>query len=75
MEHSWPDLGRRPLVGAAYRSDVRTGVATHPPSLAAINPWEGFNDAYRDWRGLHLRFGRDRDRDRPGGVVGQHPAA
>jgi predicted acyl esterase len=41
--------GKVGLNGVSYLALSQYGVAaTHPPSLAAICPWEGFSDAYRD---------------------------
>ncbi len=41
--------GRVGLNGVSYLALSQYGAAaTHPPSLAAICPWEGFTDPYRD---------------------------
>jgi predicted acyl esterase len=42
--------GRVGLTGVSYLAIAQWGVAaTRPPHLAAISPWEGFTDAYRDF--------------------------
>jgi predicted acyl esterase len=42
--------GRVGMTGVSYLAISQwTAAATRPPSLAAINPWEGFTDAYRDF--------------------------
>lgn len=49
--------GRVGLSGVSYLAISQwTGAATRPPHLAAICPWEGFTDLYRDFA-------------RPGGVL------
>ena len=41
--------GRVGLLGVSYLAITQYGAAaTHPPHLAAICPWEGFTDVYRD---------------------------
>ncbi|MCB9409443.1 CocE/NonD family hydrolase [Mycolicibacterium sp.] len=41
--------GRVGLLGVSYLAISQYGAAaTHPPHLAAICPWEGFSDLYRD---------------------------
>ena len=46
---SWSN-GRVGMTGVSYLAISQwTAAATRPPSLAAINPWEGFTDAYRDF--------------------------
>jgi uncharacterized protein len=45
--------GRVGMSGVSYLASSQWGVAsTRPPSLKAINPWEGASDPYRD-RALH----------------------
>lgn len=42
--------GRVGMTGVSYLAITQwTGAATRPPHLAAINPWEGFTDAYADF--------------------------
>jgi predicted acyl esterase len=42
--------GRIGMTGVSYLAISQwTAAVTRPPSLAAINPWEGFTDAYRDF--------------------------
>lgn len=42
--------GKVGMSGVSYLAISQwTGAATRPPHLAAINPWEGFTDAYRDF--------------------------
>lgn len=42
--------GKVGMTGVSYLAIAQwTGAATRPPHLAAINPWEGFTDAYRDF--------------------------
>lgn len=42
--------GRVGLLGVSYLAiSQRAGAAERPPHLAAICPWEGFTDAYRDF--------------------------
>ena len=42
--------GRIGMTGVSYLAITQwTAAATRPPHLAAINPWEGFTDAYRDF--------------------------
>lgn len=42
--------GRVGMTGVSYLAISQwTAAATRPPHLAAINPWEGFTDAYRDF--------------------------
>lgn len=49
--------GRVGMLGVSYLALSQwAGAATRPPHLAAICPWEGFTDAYRDFA-------------RPGGVL------
>ena len=44
----WSD-GRVVMLGVSYLAMSQYGAAAlHPPGLAAICPWEGFTDAYRD---------------------------
>ncbi len=46
---SWSS-GKVGMSGVSYLAISQwTGAATRPPHLAAINPWEGFTDAYRDF--------------------------
>lgn len=41
--------GKVGLSGVSYLATSQWGAAgTHPPHLAAINPWEGFSDIYRE---------------------------
>lgn len=45
---SW-STGRVGMAGVSYFSIIQwLAAATRPPHLAAINPWEGFSDSYRD---------------------------
>ena len=47
-ERPWSD-GRVVMLGVSYLAMSQFGAAAlHPPALAAICPWEGFTDAYRD---------------------------
>ena len=47
-EQPWSD-GRVVMLGVSYLAMSQFGAAAlHPPALAAICPWEGFTDAYRD---------------------------
>ena len=47
-EQPWSN-GRVGLLGISYYASNQWQVAAmHPPHLAAICPWEGFNDSYRD---------------------------
>lgn len=42
--------GRVGMTGVSYLAIVQWRIAaTRPPHLCAINPWEGFTDAYRDF--------------------------
>lgn len=42
--------GRVGMTGVSYLAIIQWYVAaTRPPHLAAINPWEGFSDLYRDF--------------------------
>ncbi|MFM8241110.1 MAG: CocE/NonD family hydrolase [Actinomycetota bacterium] len=42
--------GKVGLLGVSYLAISQYGAAaTHPPHLAAICPWEGFSDVYRDF--------------------------
>jgi predicted acyl esterase len=42
--------GKVGMTGVSYLAIMQWAVAsTRPPHLAAINPWEGFTDAYRDF--------------------------
>jgi len=42
--------GQVGMTGVSYLAIVQWYVAAlHPPHLAAINPWEGFTDLYRDY--------------------------
>lgn len=42
--------GKVGMTGVSYLAITQwTGAATRPPHLAAINPWEGFTDAYPDF--------------------------
>jgi predicted acyl esterase len=42
--------GRIGMTGVSYLAISQwSAAATRPPHLAAINPWEGFTDAYRDF--------------------------
>jgi len=42
--------GRVGMTGVSYLAITQwAAAATRPPHLAAINPWEGFTDAYRDF--------------------------
>lgn len=42
--------GKVAMSGVSYLTTVQWQVAaTQPPHLAAINPWEGFSDMYRDF--------------------------
>jgi predicted acyl esterase len=48
-EQPW-STGKIGMSGVSYLAISQwTGAATRPPHLAAINPWEGFTDAYRDF--------------------------
>jgi len=41
--------GKVGLSGVSYLAISQWFVASHqPPHLAAINPWEGFSDMYRE---------------------------
>ena len=41
--------GKVGMSGVSYYAIIQWfAAATHPPHLAAINPWEGFSDRYRD---------------------------
>jgi len=45
---SWSN-GRVGMSGVSYLTSCQwTIAATHPPHLAAINPWEGWSDTYRE---------------------------
>lgn len=42
-------LGRVGMTGVSYLTVIQWYVAAlHPPHLAAINPWEGYSDLYRE---------------------------
>ena len=42
--------GKVGMAGVSYLANIQWRVAAErPPSLAAINPWEGFTDAYREY--------------------------
>ena len=46
---SWSN-GKVGMTGVSYLAISQwSAAATRPPHLAAINPWEGFTDAYRDF--------------------------
>ena len=62
--------GKVGMSGVSYLALMQWRVAElHPPSLAAINPWEGWSDTYREvafhggipdswfWPALHRRWG------------------
>jgi predicted acyl esterase len=41
--------GKAGLTGVSYLASAQWSIAaTHPPHLAAINPWEGWSDTYRE---------------------------
>lgn len=42
--------GRIGMTGVSYLANIQWRVASlHPPHLAAINPWEGWSDTYREF--------------------------
>lgn len=42
--------GRVGMTGVSYLANIQWRVAAlHPPHLAAINPWEGWSDTYREF--------------------------
>ncbi|MDF1554808.1 MAG: CocE/NonD family hydrolase [Deferrisomatales bacterium] len=67
--------GKVGLIGVSYLASSQWGAAaTNPPHLAAINPWEGWSDSYREvvrhggipetsfWPYLPGRWGRSKTR-------------
>ncbi len=74
--------GKVGLLGLSYYAVVQWHVAAlHPPHLAAIIPWEGFNDYYRDathqggilctsfWHDIWWPLVRRDQRGNPGGFI------